>query len=116
MAEFNQTKSFDVCLKEGQVQEKKLAEIFETKKIEVKFDKKVSKTGNIVVEIESWSRPSGIVTTEADYWAFILAETGMVILIETEKLREKIKGKSYVRGGDANSSKLIIISVSELIK
>ena len=39
-------------------------------KIEVKQDKKSNYSGNFVVETEFNSKPSGISTTEADYWVF----------------------------------------------
>jgi len=39
-------------------------------KIEVKQDKKSNYSGNFVVETEFNGKPSGISTTEADYWVF----------------------------------------------
>lgn len=41
------------------------------KKVEVKMDIKSEETGNFVVEIEFNGKPSGLMTTTADYWVFI---------------------------------------------
>jgi len=38
--------------------------------VEVKEDIKVKRTGFVVVEYESFGKPSGIVTTESDIWVF----------------------------------------------
>lgn len=40
------------------------------KKIEVKQDKKSNHTGNIVIEIEMFGKPSGLMATKADLWVF----------------------------------------------
>lgn len=40
------------------------------KSIEVKSDQKSQHTGNIVIEIEMYDKPSGLLTTTADYWVF----------------------------------------------
>ena len=40
------------------------------KSIEVKFDEKSKQTGNIVIEIEMYDKPSGLLSTTADYWVF----------------------------------------------
>jgi hypothetical protein len=38
--------------------------------VEVKYDPMSNKTGNIVVEIEMFGKPSGLMSTTADYWVF----------------------------------------------
>lgn len=48
--------------------------------------------GNFYVEL--WQRPrrserpSGLQTTRADYWAFVIEETGVIVLVPTARLRE----------------------------
>ena len=60
------------------------------KKVEVKQDKKSNYTGNIVVEIEMPpGTPSGLSTTEADYWVFDDGE--IYIWITPETLRQVVK-------------------------
>ena len=54
--------------------------IAETKKAyEVKYDPMSQKTGNVVVEIEMYGRPSGLMTTIADYWIFDLVDVILTI-------------------------------------
>jgi hypothetical protein len=43
--------------------------------IESKLDLKSNETGNIVVEIEMYDKPSGLMTTTADYWVFYDGKT-----------------------------------------
>mgnify|MGYP001070419334 CR=1 FL=1 len=42
------------------------------KKIEVKYDRKTKETGNVYIEFESRGKPSGIKTTQADYWTYYI--------------------------------------------
>jgi hypothetical protein len=39
-------------------------------KIEIKSDQKSNYTGNIVIEIEMFGKPSGLMATKADMWVF----------------------------------------------
>jgi len=62
-------KKFDMDLKYGKVREKLVADMLQDKKIEVKSERDVwQRTGNIAIEYQSYGKPSGIQTTEADYW------------------------------------------------
>ena len=60
---------------------------------EVKDDTRTKETGNIVVEHESWGKPSGITTTEADYWVFSHHSTYHII--ETPALKSLISTNSH---------------------
>ena len=54
-------KKFDLDLQYGKVREKKIAEMLENKKIEVKSERDIwQKTGNIAIEYECYGKPSGI--------------------------------------------------------
>ena len=62
-------KKFDIDLEYGQVREKKVADMLQGKKIEVKSERGMwQRTGNIAIEFESYGKPSGIAATESDYW------------------------------------------------
>ncbi|OUT96936.1 MAG: hypothetical protein CBB96_00835 [Gammaproteobacteria bacterium TMED36] len=111
-------KDFDLNLIEGLQGENELALILET--IEVKTDFETHRTGNIAIEYESRGKPSGISTTKAKYWCFNLKQMDVMILIETEKL--KVIARKYyhnesrnVKGGDDNSSSLLLVPVKDLI-
>ena len=62
-------KKFDIDLQWGKVREKNGAKMLQDKKIEVKSERDIwQSTGNIAIEFESYGKPSGICSTEADYW------------------------------------------------
>ncbi len=111
---FNNDFKYD--LEVGQVKEKELAEIFEHKKIEVKYDLQALETGNVFVEYYSRNKFSGISTSEAEYYCFAFGDTFHII--KTKLL--KIKCRKYLntardkKGGDNNSSKGILLPIKEL--
>ena len=113
--EYNSDFRYD--LKVGQVAEQALAKIFEGKKVEVKRDRKACLTGNIFVEYESRGKPSGISTSEADYWCFVVEET--FILLTASRLKEIIEplkgGDRERRGGDNNTSIGVLIRISDIL-
>lgn len=118
---FNNDKRFDLDLAYGQVFEKKVADILGNSKIEVKTEKdKWKTTGNIVIEHESRGKPSGIITTEADYWIHNLAvgdDIVLSLLLPVATLRRYIARNNprSVRGGDDMTSKLYLIKLTDLV-
>lgn len=109
---------FRYDLKVGQVKEEALGNILNEKKIEIKYDLKALRTGNVFVEYKCRGKDSGITTSEADYYCFCIGDA--YLMIETEKLRKKCEkykdtGKD-VRGGDLNKSKGILLPITELFK
>jgi hypothetical protein len=114
--EYNADFSYDLAV--GQMAEKALGDIFENRTVEVKADLKAKETGNLFIEYESRGNPSGIATSEADYWCFHVGH--LFILIETEELksitRPLLGTKADLRGGDNNSSKGVLLPLIELIK
>jgi hypothetical protein len=118
---FNNDKRFDLDLAYGKVFEQKVAEILGQSKIEVKTEKdKWKTTGNIVIEYESRNKPSGIVTTDADYWLHNLAMGDDIILsflVKVSTLRKYIAKHNprSVRGGDDMTSKLYLIKLTDLV-
>lgn len=117
----NNDKRFDLDLAYGQVFEQKVAEILGQSKIEVKTEKdKWKATGNIVIEYESRNKPSGIVTTDADYWLHNLAMGDNIVLsllLKVSTLRQYIATHNprSVRGGDDMTSKLYLIKLTDLV-
>jgi hypothetical protein len=121
MSLHNNDKRFDLDLAYGQVFEQKVAEILGQSKIEVKTEKdKWKTTGNIVIEYESRGKPSGIITTDADYWLHNLAmgdDIVLSLLIKVSTLRRYIAKQNprSVRGGDDMTSKLYLIKLTDLV-
>jgi hypothetical protein len=90
------------------------------KKIEVKYDRKTKETGNVYIEFESRDKPSGIKTTQADFWTYYI-DDDFTITISTKKLKDKMKNlfetnrAKIVSGGDDNTSKGLLIKVQDLV-
>ena len=107
---------FKYDLQVGQIKEKELGIIFYNKKIEVKYDLKALKTGNVFVEYESRGKSSGISTTKADYYCFSFGDTFHLIEISLLKnrCRKYINTNRDKKGGDSNTSKGILLPLNEL--
>jgi hypothetical protein len=117
----NYNSDFRYDLKIGREGEEKIAHIFQTsvEKLEVKRDLKAIKTGNLYFEYESRGKKSGIATTIADYIFIIVEGSVGGLFFETQKLRDVLRPliKTHtVLGGDSNTSKGILISISQLMK
>ena len=116
-----------MSLKFGQIFEKELLNALTGRlKIEVKTENtKWRNTGNIFLEYESRGKPSGLVVTEADYFAFCLADDNSskfnphsFFLISVAQLKQwlsvhKLELKA-VPGGDDNTSKGLLIPINRI--
>ena len=119
---FNKDNRFDMALKKAEIREKELADILGDKLIEIKTDSIWKKSGRLAVEFKSRGKPSGISTTQAEYYAFILDANGFtegIIFIPTEKL--KILARRYLKtntvfGGDDNTSEMVLVPIEEFVK
>ena len=116
--DFNSNFKYD--LKLGNKGENLLYNIIKLKgkTIEVKTDRDAIKnkcTGNVFVEYMSRDKLSGISTTQAKWWAFVISNE-QIILIETNKLKKlcKLKTLKRVSGGDNNTSKGILLPLKYL--
>jgi len=107
---------FKYDLKIGQVKEKQLAEILNDKTIEVKYDLKALETGNVYVEYQSRGKPSGISTSEAEYYCFAFGDTyHLITTIDLKRRCRKYLGSDRdKKGGDSNTSKGILLPLKEL--
>jgi len=112
----NYNNDFKFDLKVGQVKEKELGDIFNSKKVEVKYDLRALDTGNVFVEYESRGKKSGLSTTESDYYCFCFGQT--LHLIKTIDLKDRCRSlmgtKRDVSGGDNNTSKGILLPINKL--
>lgn len=91
------------------------------KKVEVKRDMRWAETGNVYIEIQCWYngtqewKDSGLVVSQAHYWAFVLNET--ILIIPYEKLVQAV-AKYGVRTGcniEPNPSRGYLVKVVDLI-
>ena len=114
-------KKFDLDLKYGKVKEKIIADMLQDKKIEVKSERGMwLDTGNIAIEFESYGKPSGITSTESDYWFHNLCigdEVYGTLVFKTDMLKKIIKNtpnKREVSGGDNKASKMYLMNIQKL--
>lgn len=81
---------------------------------EVKNDLQFSKTGNVAIEYVSRGKPSGISTSKADIWFYVL--DGLYIC-NTGNLRAYLiqhwDRYSRVKGGDEQTSQLILMKMND---
>lgn len=120
MSLLNNDKRFDIDLQYGQMAEGMIADMLQNKKLEVKTERDLwVKTGNIVVEFESRNKPSGIQSTEADFWFHNLAigdDIQCTLVFPVDKLKQYIRTHqpSVVKGGDNYTSLLYKINLKDL--
>jgi len=86
-------------------------------KVEVKSDKIAHKTGNVFVEVYSRGNPSGISTTNAEYWIFRIDENNSAIIVSSKRLKELVKiffNGNFTKGGDCDTSLGVLIPIKDL--
>ena len=88
------------------------------KSIEVKADEKSNYTGNIVVEIEMYGKPSALLTTTADYWVFYDGKFWCITPKEIIQciFLNKLQHTEFVGNGDTQSKKAFLIKKDLLAK
>jgi len=86
-------------------------------KVEVKEDKLATKTGNFAIEFECYKKPSGITTTEAILYIYVIDD--IAYLFRTIDLKNAIKNKDYfriVKGGDYAASLMYLFKLDIILK
>jgi hypothetical protein len=99
---------WDVKLKNGALEAK----------YEVKSDRLSAKTGNLCIEYECSGQPSGISTTQADYYAYFVIKGSDhdLYLIPVPRIKELIAQGAYkkMKGGDSYRSEFYLIPKAHL--
>ena len=101
-----------------------MAKILSMGKVEVKTERDIWKrTGNIVIELKSRGKYSGLSVTEAEWWSHILSYKGKkesIILIPVVELKKRVKalvksGKATLTvGGDDDTSEIALVPIKEI--
>jgi hypothetical protein len=127
---YNNNNKFDVDLQYGQEGERWLTWLgTDQAKVEVKTERDTwADTGNAVFEYESRGKPSGIAVTQADYWMHIFKEKDQAVMCfmwRMTELKDFLRfvftqparyGARICKGGDDNTSSVILIPISQLHK
>ena len=95
----------------------------ENSTVEVKRDRLVSRTGNIAVEISYKGNPSGLMKTQANWYAFVLSgedyNDEVVILVKTSRLKKLVetvkRDRGTVMGGDGKQSVLVLVPLPRIL-
>lgn len=119
----NYNSDFKFDLQVGQIAEREIADIFSSKKIEVKTDFMAQETGNVAIEFQSRGKPSGIAVTQADYYAYCLPRANfqnIIIFMEINELK-RIAREYWSKGnikkmGDENTSVSVLIPLKKLFE
>lgn len=117
----NYGKKFDIDLKYGQESEELIKSVFGGEvKVEVKRDDKWPlRTGNVFVEVEYLGEPSGIETTEAEYWIHFW-RPGRAFIMETKELKKLVdkalKSGKRVSGGDKMYAQGALVPLEWIVK
>jgi hypothetical protein len=85
---------------------------------EVKADRLVCKYGNFFIEHECSGKPSGIMTTKADYWILYDVQDNMAracYKVPTVTLQKLAVTKSIKAGGTSHNTKGYIVPASCLL-
>jgi hypothetical protein len=92
--------------------------------VEVKTERDLwHSTGNLFFEFEFKGKPSGFITTKAEWWIHLLSLNGTrhgALLLSTERLRERLRemvkegiGRVTV-GGDYNASRGVLVPMDKV--
>jgi hypothetical protein len=105
--EYNQDNKYDFKLTIGKTE----------RTYEVKTDLMCGRTGNFAIEYECRGKPSGIVTTQADYWIYKLDDGFYLSPVSTLKnLIDDAKYFRMVTGGDRGSYTKMFLFKLDLVK
>ena len=87
-------------------------------KIEVKSDRQASITGNMAIEYECNKKPSGLTSTQADYWIYFVVhkDTHDCYKIPTNELKDLVKNCRKVSGGDGYRSRMYLLKIKDCVK
>lgn len=89
------------------------------KSVEVKYDPMSNETGNIVIEVEMFGKPSALETTKADWWIFY--DDKQFVCLDPEKIRNCIKEnkltcREFIGNGDTVKKKAYLVKKELLFK
>lgn len=123
---FNHDRKFDLQLSQALINERRLADLFRSgklEKVELKTESyQWEETGNICIEYLCDGQPSGISTTEADIWVHELQRDGQTLvylLFPVERLKELCRaahrrGRRRSHAGDGGRFDVVLLSVRAL--
>jgi len=114
---------FDLDLAVGHEGEQLVSDLLTGgKTIEVKTDLKWKDTGNLYVETVCWSHnnhewyASGLSSTKAEYWAFVIENGTLLVPTETLKKVVALRGRAITCNIQPNPSKGYLIRIDDILE
>ena len=92
------------------------------KTVEVKRDLKWKNTGNLYIETVCWSHnnhewyASGLSSTKAEYWAFVIESGTLLVPTETLKKVVALRGRAITCNIQPNPSKGYLIRIDDILE
>ncbi len=82
--------------------------------IEVKHDLKTKPSGRVAIEIRHNGQPSGLLATQATWWAIVVGRE--MFLLKTDTLRRCVLSGEYSScfGGDGKASELVLVPLAKI--
>lgn len=80
--------------------------------IEVKTDTRAEHTGNIAVEVSHHGKPSGIATSRASAWCFVVGATAC--MLPTETLRQIVKTRYFKRVAAGEHAEVLLVPIGTI--
>lgn len=118
MADGLAREGWDADILYGKAQEDAFAHVLFRSRYELKSDDKCRDTGYVFVEYEQKGRPSGIQTTESDWWVERF-DVDCYVILPTERMkqlvRRAIREGRVKMGGDHNRYKGALVPVTWLV-
>jgi hypothetical protein len=84
-----------------------------TLKMEIKYDLQTPLTHNVAVEIISNGKPSGLITTKSDFWAFMVQDK--FYIIPTKELKVLVENFPLIYS-TKTTNWIYLIPLSDLVK
>lgn len=119
MAKGQARSGWDIDLMDGEAREEAFRDVLLKRYVEHKADERCQTTGNVFIEFRQKGRPSGLATTEADYWAIEYAPDCRVVLptgVLREVCAEVLGQRAYVRGGDGDNYEGVLVPIERLVQ
>lgn len=125
---FNHDRKFDIQLSAALINERRLGDIFTAAKIErIELKSETwqwEQTGNIAIEYQCDGKPSGIATTEADYWVHELRradQTLVYLMFPIDRLKALarqafLQGRWRDNAGDDGRFSVVLIPLAEVLR
>jgi len=124
---FNHDRKFDLQLDAALLRERELARIFGDRNVKIELKSETwqwEQTGNICIEYQCDGKPSGISTTEADFWVHELRrddQTLCYLMFPIERLKELARlaykdGHHRKGGGDGGRFSTVILPLSWVLR